>query len=276
MNTMHSAATGHFPPARVTPNAAHAFGGIWRLTVQRLFTLSHWLIVAVLLVLLVLFSLPVTPTRAAAIDGLLPWASRFYVCFLVPILAFISAAGVMRDDLKADTVDYIFTRPVSRPWFICFRYVSHVACAQLDFLLALAVVIGIGVYWQVPNLWSAVPLLLLAQMLAIIAFSAFGFFCGLLTSRYVIIGLLYGAIVEVGIGNVPTQLNQLSMIRHMLALMRPIVGESEMGMTAAVSDTSLGMPATIAALLGFAAVMLAATVAVFTFKELAAAGARDN
>ena len=269
-------ATTSFPSARVAPNARHAFGGIWRLTSRRFFTLGHWLMMAVLLTLLVLFSLPVTPTRASAIDGLLPWASRFYVCFLVPLLSFISAAGVMRDDLRADAVDYIFTRPLSRTLFILFRFVSHVGCAQLDFLLALAVVAGLGVYWDLPNLWSAIPLLLLAQAIGIIAFSAFGFFCGMFTSRYVIVGIVYGVVVEFGIGNVPTQLSQLSMIRHLLALMRPIVGESEMGMTAAVSDTALRGPATVLALLAFGAVMLTASVALFTFKELAAADTRND
>ena len=273
---MSTHATAQFSAARVTPNAMHAFGGIWRLTARRFFTPGHWVMMAVLLALLVLFSLPVTPTRASAVDGLLPWASRFYVCFLVSLLSFLSAASVMRDDLRADTVDYIFTRPLSRPLFILFRFVAHVGCAQLDFLLALGVVAGIGVYWDLPDLWSALPLLLLAQVVGIIAFSAFGFFCGMFTSRYVIVGILYGAVVEFGIGNVPTQLNQLSMIRHMLALMRPIVGESEMGLTAAVAENALSTPATVVAMLGFAAVMVTATVAMFTFKELASADTRND
>jgi ABC-2 type transport system permease protein len=272
---MNSASTS-FPAPRVVPNARHAFGGIWRLTVRRFFSLTHWLVVAGMLVLLVLFSIPAASSRAEAAHEFLAWASRFYVCFLVPILAFISAGGVMRDDLRADTVDYIFTRPVARPAFILFRYLSHVACAQLDFLLALGVVTGIGIYWQVPGFWNAVPLLLLAQVLAIVAFSAFGFFCGLLTSRYVIIGLVYAAVIEAGIGNVPTQLAQLSMVLHLLTLMRPIVGEGQMGMTAVVSANSLSTPATIVALLGFALVMLAATVAIFSYKELAAAPSRET
>lgn len=268
-------ASRSFPPARVTPNLGHAFGGIWRLTARRFSTWSHWAILLGMLVLLVLFSIPAVPNRAAAVRELQPWASRFYVCFLVPILAFVSAAGVMRDNLRADAVDYVFTRPIPRHWFILFRFVAHVICAQLDFLLALGVIGGLALYWGVPAFWHALPLLWLTQALAIVAFSAFGLLCGLLTSRYVIIGLVYAGVIEAGIGNVPTQLNQLSMVRHMLALMRPIVGEGQMGMTAAVADNALGTGATIAALLGFAVVMLAATVAIFSFKELPGGGARE-
>lgn len=260
---------------RVAPNAAHAFGGIWRLTSRRFFSVTHWLILLGFFVLLVVFSIPAAPNRAAAVTGFLPWASRFYVCFLVPVLAFVAGAGVMRDDLRSDSVDYILTRPVRRPLFVLFRYVSHVACAQGEFLLSLAVVVGIGVYREVPALWPAVPLLIAAQAMAVIAFSAFGFFCGLITGRYVIIGLAYGAIVEVGIGNVPTQLNQLSMARHLMAIMRPILGDAEIGVSSAAGASALTAPAAVMALLGFAVVMLAATVAVFSFKELASGGGRE-
>ncbi len=263
-----------FPAPRVMPNAVNAFGGVLRLTVRRHFTVGHMLVLAGMLVLLVLFSFPAAPSREAATHGLIPWAGRFYVCFLAPILAFIAAAGVMRDDLQADAVDYIFTRPVRRSVYVLFRYVAHVACAQIDFLIALVAVLGIGVYREVPELWAAVPRLLLAQALVITAFSAFGFLCGMLTSRYVIVGLLYGAIIEVGVGNVPTQLNQLSMIRQVLGVLRPIVGGDE-GVGGAALASTFSTPTTIALLLAFAVAMLAATAAVFTMKELAGASGRD-
>jgi ABC-2 type transport system permease protein len=268
-DAMHAAAD--FSAPRVVPNAARAFGGIWRLTSRRFFRPTHWLVLGGMFVLLVLFSLPVTPTRESAAGGYLPWASRFYVCFLVPILAFISAAGLMRDDLKSESVDYILTRPVRRPLFVFFRYVSQVACAQLEFLGALAVVTAVGLYHHVPNIWTAVPLLWAGQALAIVAFSAFGFLCALLTSRYVIVGLAYGAIVEVGIGNVPTQLNQLSIIRHVLTVMRSISAESVMGISGPAS-ASLSTATSVGAILGFSVVMLGAAAVLFAFKELAGGG----
>ena len=51
-----------------------------------------------------------------------------------------------------------------RPAFVLFRFLAHVACTQFEFLLALAAVVGIGAYRQVPELWAAVPLLLLAPL----------------------------------------------------------------------------------------------------------------
>ena len=264
-----------FPAPRVMPNAAHAFGGVWRLTVGRFFTTGHGLALLGMLVLLAMFALGASSSKPR-IAGYLTWAALFYVCFLVPILAFISAAGAIREDLKAGSVDYIFTRPVRRPAFTLFRFFSHVACAQLDYVLALAVVAGIGLFAGVPGMWKAVPLLWVAQAIVIVVFSAFGFFCGLLTSRYVIVGLLYGAIVEVGVGSIPTQLNRISMLRHVTEILRPVLGDARIGMGGPAAADPLSAPAAIALLLSFSAVLLAVAAALFTVKELAGESGRDT
>jgi ABC-2 type transport system permease protein len=261
-----------FPAPRVMPNAARAFGGIWRLTARRFFVPGHWLALAGMLAVLALFGSAVRGDQPARY---LNWCALFYVCFLVPILAFISAAGVIRDDLKAGSVDYVFTRPVRRPAFVVFRYLAHVGCAQLDFLLALGVVTALGMFRGVPGMITAAGVLLLAQAVVIVVFSAFGFLCGMLTSRYVIIGLAYGAIVEVGIGSVPTQLNRISMLRHATEILRPILGDVQIGMGGPLAAEPLSAPAAIALLLTFAAAMLAVTAVLFAVREMAGASGRD-
>jgi ABC-type transport system involved in multi-copper enzyme maturation permease subunit len=268
-------AAASFPAPRVQPNAAHAFGGIWRLTTRRFFTPGYWLMLGGMLVVLVVFSIPAAPNRSAAAMGFLLWAATFYVCFLVPILAFIAGAGAIRDDLSASTSDYVLTRPIRRPAFVVFRYLAQMACLQIDFSFALAVVVGVGVFHQVPGLWSALPLLLLAQVVALVTFSAFGFLVGLLTSRYVIVGLAYAAIVEVGIGNVPTQLNQISLVRQVLSIMRPFIGESAGAITRAAHTSTAGTPTIVVALILFSAALVAVTALLFGLREFAGPGARE-
>lgn len=265
-----------FAAPRVAPDNAHALGGIWRLTARRFFTPGYWLTLAGMLGLLVIFSIPAAPNRTAAAQGFLPWAGAFYVCFLLPVFAFISAAGAMRDDFSAATVDYVLTRPVRRSAYVLFRYAARMVCLQIDFVFALATLIGIGVFHQVPGLWSALPLLLLAQAVAVITFSAFGFLCGLLTSRYVIVGLAYAAIVEVGIGNVPTQINQISLVRQVLGILRPVLGEIDGALTRAVLTSTLGTPGTIALLLAFSGTVIAFAAMVFATREFAGSSARES
>jgi ABC-2 type transport system permease protein len=226
-----------------------------------------------MLIVLVLFSIPAATTQAEAARELLPWAGRIYVGFLVPLLAFLSAAGLVRDDLQAGSVDYLFTRPVRRPVFVILRYVAHVGCTQIDFLFGLAVIAGLGIFHQVPGLAEALPLLLLAQVVAIMAFSAFGFLCAMITSCYVIIGLLYGALIEVGLGNVPTQLSHLSMSRQVLTLLAPVLERS--GGTSPMLVAAVSAPMAVGILIATAVVMLGVTAAIFHVREPAGSLGRE-
>lgn len=258
----------------VMPNAAHAFGGIWRLSIRRFFSPVRWLVFAGMLFLFVLFSFPAARNAEVAARDFLPWAAQFYVCFLVPVLAFLSAAGTVRDDLQAGSVDYLFTRPVRRPTFLVLRYVAHVICAQFDFLLSFGTIVAIGAYWNVPGLGAAIPVLLLGQILTVVAFSAFGFLCAMLTSRYVIVGLLYGGLIEVGLGNVPTQLSRFSMVRQSLSVMSPIFDGRSSGFP--LPGESLSIPAASLLLLGIATAMLGVAALIFSRREPAAALARET
>ncbi len=264
------------PPAAISrsaprpaPAAGAVFGGIWRLTARRLISPRHLLTVAGLLALLAVLAVAAT-ARTSDADRLAAWAAGFHACFLVPVLAFVSAAGAMRDDLRADAVDYVFTRPVRRPVYLFFRYLAHTACAQLEFLPALGVLAGVAVWRGDDAFAAALPLLLLAQVLAIVVYGALGFLCGLLTSRYVIVGLVYGGAIEVGLGNVPTQLGWLSLVRHLRGLLDPLLlraGETAPG--------HLGAAGAFALLLAAAAALLAVAAALFARREFAGSGARE-
>ncbi len=266
-----------FPAPRVAPRALHAFGGVWRLTVRRFFSMRHWGVIAGLLALLTLVALGSSSRGAVGTERYAAWAASFYACLLVPVLAFVSAAGALRDDFKADAVDYVFTRPVPRWQHVLFRYVAHMLCAQLEFLLALGVVAGVGLYREVPGLAGIVGTLLLGQVLAVAVFSAFGFLCAAITARFVIVGLVYGSTIEAGLGNVPTQLGWLSLVRHLRALLAKLLesdGASARGIVGAMSE-NLSPPAAVAWLLGGTVVLLAAAAAIFAAREFSGGGARE-
>jgi ABC-type transport system involved in multi-copper enzyme maturation permease subunit len=254
---------------RVTPNLRHAFGGIFRLTLRRFLLPMHWLTLAGLCGFLVLTSFPPAPNPAAAKIGLMPWIVMFYLTFIVPVMSFINAAGAMRDEMKAGNVDYVFTRPIPRPAFIGFKFLSHLACVQIDFLLSLATIVGIALYRQLPGIWDAVPALVGTQILVITAFSAFGFFCGIVTSRYIVVGLAYGAIIEVGVGQIPTQISKISMTHQVQAMLQPLMGGAANAAAAGAPELPVvTVGATIALLLGFTAIMLFLAGAIFSFLEL--------
>jgi ABC-2 type transport system permease protein len=250
--------TSAISPPRVVANLAHACGGVWRLTFRRFLLPGHGLTLAAGLGVLWLLAFAGLHLRGDT-NIFFRWVVGFYLTFLVPILAFISAAGAMRDEMKAGTVDYVLTRPVPRPAFVVFKFLAHLLCTQVDFLLAFAVVIAAAYARNIPAPLHAAPTLLFTQALVIVAFSAFGFLCGVFTSRYVVVGLAYAGIIEAGVGQIPTQLSRLSMTHQVRAMLAYLTNSS-----GSVSADAPSVLATSGLLLAFAAITLALAAALFT------------
>jgi ABC-2 type transport system permease protein len=191
--------------------------------------------------------------------GFEQWAAGFYLMVLVPIAAFLSGAGAVRDDMKPGTVDYVLTRPIPRPAFVVFRYFSQVLCAQAIGLLAFAMLLAAAAYWKLPELATVAAPILWAQILAIASFMALGFLCAALTSRYLVLGLFYGAVIEIGLGQIPIQLNRLSILHHL----RTLVSDA----TAGVNATS-GTLTAVGLLVLITTVLVGAAAFVFSLREL--------
>lgn len=264
-----------FPAPRVAPHAVHALGGMWRLASRRYGTPGFWLILLGSLALLALSSFMAAPNPGQPRGNLFGWATGFYLGLIVPLLSFIFAGSATRDDLGPASVDYVLTRPVPRPLQVLFRYLTQMVCAQLDFLFAFGVIVATGIYQGTPDLMGALPLLLLAQVLTVAVYSAAGVLCAQITNRYIILGLAYGALIEIGVGVVPTQLNQVSLLRHLRTITQPLTGDTGI-MAATAASEPLGLLATLAILIGFITFALAVSATLFSYKEFSGAAGKDH
>lgn len=263
MNAAETNETVSAPP-RVAPDLRAAFGGVWRLTLRQFLLPGHGIALAVGLALLALLFSGGPPDRGTA--AFLEWTIGFYATFLVPALAFMSAGGAMREELKSSSVDYVLTRPIPRPAFIVFKFVAHTLCLQADFLVAFALVLGLAAARHTPELASVAPKLFFAQFLLVTAFSAFGFLCGILTTRYAIVGLGYALVVEVGAGQIPTQVSRLSMTHQTREMLSVWLGRAE------PTAQTAGPLGTAGIALLFTVIVLGAGIAWFTQREFAGAG----
>lgn len=252
-----------FPSARVRPNLSHAFGGVIRLALCRFASPGTWLWPLGLSVLVGLFA--AANTHLNQQETFFRWAFEFYIAIVLPALAFLSGGGAIRDDMRGQAVDYILTRPVPRWAYLFFRYVAQWLSAQITFLLAFSVLLGLGFYRHVPGLVAGLPLLFAAQLVSVSAFLAFGFLCGVLTSRYVVVGLVYGAVVEIGLGRIPIQLSQLSITRQLRTLLHFAWTETPTG-TVALQTSGM--------VVALALTMLVLAAVIFARRELA--GARPS
>jgi ABC-2 type transport system permease protein len=251
------------PPVGTSPNLRHAMGGVWRLTWRQVFAPSRWLIASILLLALGLLSGVAIGQQGRG--GFDQWATGFYLTVLIPVAAFLSGAGAIRDDVRSSTVDYVITRPIPKTAFVLFRFLSQLACIQIVGLLAFGVLLAAAVYRGVPGLGSQAVPLWWAQVLALTAFTALGFLCAALTSRYLVLGLLYGAVIEVGLGQIPIQLNRLSILHHIRVLV-----ENQPARLTAETATATGL------VLLIAAGLVAAAALVFSWRELAGDQPKDT
>ncbi|HEX9784496.1 MAG TPA: ABC transporter permease subunit [Opitutaceae bacterium] len=256
------------PPRPVAPAALRAFGGVWRLTYPRFLAPGNLAAVGGLLAALALLSIPAMRDGRAV--GFSNWAVSFYLALLIPVMAFLSGAGALRDEMKPTAVDYVHTRPIRRPMLVVFKFFAHFACAQVVYVAALAVVVGAGVYHGFPGALAALPLMLLAQVLGSAAFMSLGFCFASLTSRYLVLGILYAGIVEAGIGKIPTQLSRLSLTHHLKAMLQTVSSEFTTPLAGAASPA---VPAGV--LFAVAAALLAISALVFNFREFAGSRPKD-
>jgi len=255
-------------PAAPVPGLARALGGVWRLTYPEFFRTRRLLVLAVVCGLL--FLLTAQNVRHGQTEFFYRWVVEFYLTFVLPSVALISAAGAIRDDMASVSIDYVLTRPVRRPVYVVLRYLCQVVCLLVSSLAPLAALFGVGIMHEVDRLGAMLPHLLLAQGLIVAGFAAVGFLFGALTTRYFALAIAYGMMVEMGVGQIPTQVSKLSMTHHVLAMLQPLVPGAR-GMHAPESAaTATG------AILLFVAVALGATVAVFSMREFTGAGTAEK
>lgn len=255
-------------PTGVQPRWSHALGGIWRLTTSRAFS-PRQCVVTVAFIIVFALLLAVSAGRDNANQYFL-WLTNIYLMVVVPILAFLSGGGLVRDDMTPAVVDYVLTRPVSRSWFLAARVGSHLVCLQLWCILTLAVLTIVGVIQATPGAVEALPRLLLAQFFAAGAFGILGVLAGTLTTRYLVIGIVYGGIVEAGLGSIPMQLNRLSILHHLRSMLGPILENAgiEVGATP-------GIPTSAGFVVLLSLVALAVAMVIFSLREFAGARPKD-
>jgi len=147
------------------------------------------------------------------------WLVDVYFFIVLPLTCVRGCGALMRDELQAGTLGFLVTRPVSRARLLCVKYLSQLAWLQILLLTETLLLFGVGAGRRIPELGALLPLFVAAQLLAVPAWSALGTFLGQITSRYMAIALVYGGIVEMGIGRIPTNINALSLMRHLKTLL---------------------------------------------------------
>ena len=257
------------PSPDVRPSPSRAFGGVWRLTWRRFCTPAQALMFLGSVAVLGLLS-TIAVRYGRGTDFLL-WTAEFYLGISVPVMSFLSGASAIRDEMKSSTADYVLTRPVRRFHLVVFRYLSHVACSQLFYFALLGGLMALAAVLHVPDVFNHTPQILLAQVLAVLCYNGLGFLLGVLSERYLVLGIIYAGTVELAVGRIPTQLNHLSML-HQLSSLLPFLNSNGVGLI-----TTVPSPVSVTlSLLGYTAVCVTLCGVVFSHRELVGAAGRST
>jgi ABC-type transport system involved in multi-copper enzyme maturation permease subunit len=216
--------------AQAQPGAAGALRGLWLMTWRSQLTLRQLpmrlatLLVLPFLVYISMISIGRRHLNEVAVhsirtEAFYHWLINFYFFLILPLTCVRGCAPLIRDELQADTLGFLITRPVSRARLLLLKYAAQVAWLEILLLVETLLLFAAGAARGVPELGTLLPLVVGVQMLAVPAWSALGLCLGQLTSRYMAAALIYGGIVEMGIGRIPTNINILSIIRHLQTLL---------------------------------------------------------
>ncbi len=118
---------------------ARAVQGIWLLTwksrlgLRQLPSLIAWVLV---IPLLAYFTLPARPEAARA--GYFFWTVNFFTMLVVPLYCLSAFGALIRDEIQADTLRFLITRPVKRWVLFALKFVCLVIFIELIVLRACA------------------------------------------------------------------------------------------------------------------------------------------
>ncbi len=178
---------------------------------------KRWLIMLVLML---------TPALIAILSrltdsGVSPTVLEFNLAFmfipqgLLPLLALVYASGILHDEQEEQTITYLLMRPLAR-WAIYLAKLAAAITVAIIFAVFSIVVTyaaifaGVGSHGVVMRCLDAC----LIHTLAVVAYCCLFGLMGLLTRRVLIAGIIYIALVEGLLANIPFAIRLITVIYY--------------------------------------------------------------
>jgi hypothetical protein len=145
---------------------------------------------------------------------------------------------------------------------LLIKYLCHVCWLEVALGLNVSLLAAGSRYLGVESGLVNCAWLLGIQSLMIPAYMAISVVLGLVSKRYVMLGIVYGFIVEMGIGQIPSNINAISLSRHFQSLL----GHYSKLLTG-VDLPGWGAPGALLAVVTITLVAIGVGMLVFSLKE---------
>lgn len=207
-------------PPQPLPGWLTAWSGLWAMNWRTVWSTRRWPMLGLVVVGGPLLAwLALRNVEVDLREEWLTWVATFHFGLVVPLWCLIAFGSLVRDEVQAGTIGFLLTRPLTRTRFLALRWLAVLATVQAPLGLNTILLGAAGLALGVPGAMVLTPLLLGALLLVVPAYGAIAACLGLLTRKYLLLGLVYGFVVEVGIGQIPTNINTLSVARHFRTLL---------------------------------------------------------
>lgn len=196
------------------------------------------------------------------------WMIDVVTLKLIPLLCLVTGGGLLRNQIRSFTIEYLWTRPASKTYLVLAAWAVSVVLVSVQATVATVIVHAVGGIQGVPAVWDGLLLQLMTQVLIILPFCALAVLLGVFSGKYMVLGLVYGLLVEGGMSRLPTNLNRISVTHHaeeLLSLSAPTVQNP----ISSVWLPSLGGIAVIAA------VALVLAVFIFNRRQYSVGGEKE-
>ncbi len=211
------------PPLEVRPEIRPTFhgalAGVWLLTWRPRLTWRHSAgLLATILAMPLLASLGWF-AHEEQVSQFTHWVIFFYLQLALPLYCLAVLGDLIRGELQTNTLVFLATRPLSRARLFLIKFVCELVWVQCLAATSTGLLLGIALALGVNELASAAAKIFAIQIVAVAAYGALSALLGMLHRRFLIVGAIYGLVVEIGIGQIPTNINNLSINRHLRTLM---------------------------------------------------------
>ncbi len=196
-----------------------AFLGMWRLLWRRQLAVKRILLRGGLMLGFTLLTWLAIPPEGRVPDKVQAgifygWVVGFYFLTLMPLTCLSVCGSMVREEAVANTLCFYTTRPLKRAEMFLLFYFGNVAWLQVLFGVLTMMLFGVAAIRGVDGLMLLLPLFFITQFLALMAWGALCSMLGMAHQRYILVGILYGLLVEIGIANIPTNIANIALSHH--------------------------------------------------------------
>lgn len=196
-----------------------AYWTLYALTLRQHLHGKRWLAVAALFLLPASLAMLIRGTTAdvpsIALEFLLVF--MFIPQAILPLVALLYASGIVQDELEEQTITYLLIRPLAK-WAIYAVKLLATLTTTISLTAVFTVLAYVAIYLGADVQGENVPLRCLKAVsvhaLAIVAYCSLFGLMSLLTNRTLVVGILYTAIVEGLLANLPFGIRLASVIYY--------------------------------------------------------------